>query len=106
MKEYHEVRIRRLRIGRFGGGESTKVVPMVLPDFPEGVIGAGRAIAVTHFLETGGAGVSSLPGAIYSYFFANATLNYHGLPAFLQRLHALIREHQPCQRCHAAFELI
>jgi hypothetical protein len=106
MKEYHEGRNRRLRIGRLGGGETTKVVPVVLPDFPERVIGAGGAIAVTHFLETGGAGVSSLPGAIYSYFFANATLNYHGLPAFLQRLHALISEHQPCQRRHAAFELI
>ena len=72
------------QVNRLCGGVGPIVVPMILPDFPEGVVGAGGAITVAYFFESGRGGVADLPHTFDPDFFAYATLNYHGIPAFLQ----------------------
>jgi hypothetical protein len=59
-------------------------MPVIFPNLSEGVISAGWAITVAHFVGPLRGGVGGPPHAIDPDFFTYATLYYHGLPAFLQ----------------------
>ena len=61
-----------------------EIVPVIFPNFPECVVGAGGTITVAHFVGPLGGGVGHPPHAFDPDFFTHATLYYHGLPAFLQ----------------------
>lgn len=61
---------------------------MVLADFAEGIVGAMGAVAVAGLGVQERTGIRRFPAVVHPNFFANTTLNYHILPAFLQRLRA------------------
>lgn len=94
-----------LRIGN-AGGKAPEIMAVILADFAEGVLRTGRAIAVAHVRGQRGIQLHGFPGVFDPNLFANTTLNYHILPAFLQQTLCLCREHYPCQALRPNKDLI
>lgn len=59
------------------GGKSPEVVAMVFADFPEGVVGADRAIPVADFRKPDLVGLGFHPVAVYPDFLTYTTLYDH-----------------------------